>query len=266
MRIQRRRTATTLDAESTAGKAFIGLFLCIGVGLMAWGVYSTHQTWLFRQTAAVAQGEVISLKHQRARGNGSGTYYPIVRWTPPSQAPRSFRGDFGSYPAAYDVGEKVDVLYDPQNPSQARIGGVMGLWMSSVMALLIGAVFTGVACLFLRAPAHGRRQREWLRRHGRPLRAELVGGVEALPPQARKILSFMVGKGWLNAQAAHRNVSTPNIISARWRDTQTGQWHYFKFSGLPEAEQEKVRADGYIEIRIDAKNPARYMAESQLRG
>ena len=54
-----------------------------------------------------------------------------------------------SRPAAYDVGEKVAVLYSPGDPEDARIDSFFGLWGGSCIFGGIGFLFTLVATIVL---------------------------------------------------------------------------------------------------------------------
>ena len=58
-----------------------------------------------------------------------------------------FTSKFGSRPAPYDIGDGVDVLYDPKDPRDARIDSFRGLWLGAAIAGSLGLFFAGIAWL-----------------------------------------------------------------------------------------------------------------------
>lgn len=228
------------------------LFTLVGLGVFCWGVYSLHENSTFRERALTAQGQVVKLEYRRS--NDGGSYYPIVRWIAPDGSAHRFKGRFGTSPSAYDVGEEVEVLYDPADRSDARLGGAMG-WAMPVLLLVMGVVFVFVSWLMWTTPARERRLRDRLRRHGRPIRAEVVHGLDAMLEQARRILAKIPGMQEKLSAAAN----APDVLVASWHDPRTGQAHYFYFTDLPVEQRERLRAAGHIDLLIDPKNPQEYI-------
>ena len=90
-------------------------------------------TQKFRRSAARADGLVIELVRSR---HGSGgdlgsnyTYYPRFSFTTLDGQQLSILSDIGNSPAAFKVGDKVVVLYDPRNPSDGQIDSASQLWI-----------------------------------------------------------------------------------------------------------------------------------------
>jgi hypothetical protein len=60
-----------------------------------------------------------------------------------------FRSSISTAPAAYSVGDKVVVLYQPGDPSQAQIDSFVGRWLFAVIFTAVGvsSVAVGILCL-----------------------------------------------------------------------------------------------------------------------
>lgn len=121
---------------------FAAIFLTVGLGLLGGGVYSFVSTREFLGNAVSANGVVIDLEEHWDSDDSSYTYYPRVRFQTEGGQAYEFTGDVGSSPAAFDVGEEVRVLFDPADPSGARIDSFMQLWFVSVILGGLGLVFS----------------------------------------------------------------------------------------------------------------------------
>lgn len=103
---------------------------------------------LYRNTAAfvaraeTAVGRVESYQSEETRdGNGKRQtmYYPVVSFTAKDGSYHTFRGDTGTSRPGLS-GERVEILYDPRAPSQARARGFFSLWLGPLALGVIGAV------------------------------------------------------------------------------------------------------------------------------
>ncbi|HVR65971.1 MAG TPA: DUF3592 domain-containing protein [Verrucomicrobiae bacterium] len=121
---------------------FTGIFLLIGLGLLGGGAYSGVSTFDFLANAVSAPGVVIDLEARWDSDDGGYTYYPRVRFATEGGRPYEFTGDVGSSPASFDVGEEVRVLFDPADPSKARIDSFMQLWFTPLLLAGMGTVFS----------------------------------------------------------------------------------------------------------------------------
>lgn len=101
----------------------------------------------FLDSTVNAEGLVTDMiKHQYYDGI---QYRPVVSFSTPSGENIVFRARTSSYPAAYRVGEKVEVLYNPNEPDKARIKSFSSLWAATVGLGLTGTLFSlsGLALL-----------------------------------------------------------------------------------------------------------------------
>lgn len=103
-----------------------------------------RKVWQNYQTFETAEGEVIQnilITSQHSDVNNptyyyeSTTYRAVISFETLDGTPRTFTESSGSYPAKYEIGDTVTILYKPSDPSDAMIKS-WELWF--VPALLLG--------------------------------------------------------------------------------------------------------------------------------
>jgi len=101
--------------------------------------------FLFKAQRTV--GEVTSVeKHYIKSGNDGPVfnYRPTVRYQVSTGQTYSTAVRRSSSDYDFDIGKRIDVLYDPENPEHVRIKDFWATYVNS-----IGIAFTGLICLFL---------------------------------------------------------------------------------------------------------------------
>ena len=130
---------------------WVGGFLAIGgIGCLIGSFFGVRGARAFLDSTARAPGTVIEL--QRERGiKGLREDYPIVRFTSPaSDAPLTFRSKVGLWPSPFDVGDEVQVAYDPMDPERAEIDSFWTIWLPRVALIVFGSLCLGAGLLTLR--------------------------------------------------------------------------------------------------------------------
>lgn len=113
----------------------VGGYVCflIAIGL-AGGSYYTGNDLVGKLAVGVpAQGEVVDFESRYSSSSeGSGyTYYSVVRFVDENGRSIKFRDKVGSSHRMHKRGEQVDVLYDPQDSSDAMIDRGIWNWLIS---------------------------------------------------------------------------------------------------------------------------------------
>ena len=130
------------------------MFLYMGliVGLLAFGLlggavwaYFSQQRKMEGRVAVV--GSVVELASQ-VTDNGH-IICPVVEFTAPSGGKIRFTSDFGSLPARHQVGQSVNVRYDPTDPQKAEIDSAMNLWLVPLILIFMGTIACCLAVAFL---------------------------------------------------------------------------------------------------------------------
>jgi hypothetical protein len=125
--------------------------LVVGVLIIAWGANSWWSTSRFAARALSAPGEVIELKVHHDSEDNSNTYSPVFRYTLPNGRQITLESGVRTYPPAYQVGERVQVLYEPDDPAEAKISGFWSLWGPAVALGVLGLLVTTLGGWFARS-------------------------------------------------------------------------------------------------------------------
>ena len=123
------------------------LFLGVAVLMLAIFAFSALRAIQAGAREVQAAGRVIEMV-ERPDQNGRAFYYPLVQFTLPGGSVQITQVSEGSWPPAYQVGERVTVAYDPQQPDEARILSVnssLGRWTLALISGILAAAFLAAA-------------------------------------------------------------------------------------------------------------------------
>lgn len=133
----------------------LGVFAII---LVCVGIYESVKIARLEATGLRTQGEVVRLSSEYSSGSGGGhySYYPIVRFRTEKNVAVEFKDSVGSNPPSHRSGDKVTVLYLPNNPQKEAIidRGIFWNWAIPavvfisalvVVLILIGTLRTRMA-------------------------------------------------------------------------------------------------------------------------
>lgn len=112
---------------------------CVGIFMIALGAFFYFRTKSFSEKAQETKGTVTELAYEED-SEGSG-YYTIFQFTTISGQVIEKTGNIRSSPPAHQVGEVIDVLYDPANPNDARIKKTSSLYFVPMLLGGMGIVF-----------------------------------------------------------------------------------------------------------------------------
>ncbi len=195
---------------------------------IAWGVrsYTVSRTWI------PVRGEVVSLVSSQD-SDGSTTYAPIVEYHTGSELPRRFQHTVSSGGLlANEIGDRVDVLYDPDDPDHAIISSTMGLWLGPA---LFGA-FGSVASIATILGIWGVRRAGSRANPPKPARPATASGHQ-IPVEFRRVESSIDDAGVFRYR-----------IVARGED---GAEHFGDW--LPEDPTMRLMANGY-QVRLELRS------------
>ena len=119
------------------------IFALLGTFFVALGVAFSIPTALGLFSYARAEGSVIDYRY-----DGDMTY-PIVQFTTPDGRRWEFEGDVASHPPEFRLEQKVEVRFDPLNPSHAMVISFASLALFPGIFLLVGGVFALIGWLGL---------------------------------------------------------------------------------------------------------------------
>ena len=215
------------------------VFGVLGAVFLVVGVWTFFSTRSFIATAARADGVVIDL--ELSRSDDSSTYYPIVAFRTQDGQEIEYQSNTGTNPPSFRVGESVTVLYDPQDPYDARIEAFSELWLFSIIFGSVGLVFFGVFAGTVVFGMRRKRKEAWLRAHGRAVTATYQSVEQDCTVRVNNRCAYRI-----LAQGSDGMTSSARVFRSRrlWRDP----------AGVIPAGQE-------ITVYLDPNNPEKYFMD-----
>jgi hypothetical protein len=113
--------------------------ILIGAAFLALAAIIGRNTWTFLAGARTAQGIVVGVEPDE---DGEGSF-PVISFTTPDGKTHRFRGALAAS-LSPQPGERVDVVYHPNEPSSAKVKGLLSLWMGPLVAGGFGVAIVGV--------------------------------------------------------------------------------------------------------------------------
>jgi hypothetical protein len=211
---------------------FILLFGHVAVVLAGVAAWLAWDTRTFLERAETAEGVVVALSPPR------GTSRAVVRFQPPGEPPREILSKVASSPPAYEVGERVTVFYDPQDPDEARLGGMLDLWFLPALFGGLSVPFGGIAFGFWAWGRARERRREHLQRVGVPVSATIVA--------MDRSSAVKGGRG-----------QRLFIVTAEWAEPATGRIHRARSRPLSVDPSLHYKIGERIQILVDPRDPDR---------
>jgi hypothetical protein len=226
-------------------RLFILIFGLVGLGMGIGEFFILKHLFEFRSQAVAVQGEVVDFV--TSRGNKGGTMYaPVVRYSVPaaeggSGQTHEIRGSVSSSSRGYDLGERVEVLYLPDQPGDGRIGSFMEQWFLPLIFGIFTTVFGGIALAFIVVEIRKQRMYAWLQHSGMTAQARIN--------EVGKNTSLKV------------NGRSPWVIRAQWQHPVTQNIHVFESEDLWYDPSEFIGDREQVPVRVDADDPRRYRVD-----
>ncbi|HUE98684.1 MAG TPA: DUF3592 domain-containing protein [Anaerolineales bacterium] len=119
----------------------------VGLLLLAIGYFLWKGTKEFVDQARPVKGTVI-----RIVSDSEGASAPVFKFTASNGGVIEKQEKVYSSPPGYQVGQTVDILYDPGNPHGARLAKTSSLYFAPILLAVMGVIFfaSGAVMLGLR--------------------------------------------------------------------------------------------------------------------
>ena len=131
-------------------KIILAIFLAAAVLMLAISALSAINTGRALSKEKSTPGHIIDLVARRDQ-TGKEFYYPVVEFYLPDESLKIIELAEGSWPPAYEKGQSVTILYDPEQPLNARIKSASSaalVWTVSIITGVLGVAFL-IATLFV---------------------------------------------------------------------------------------------------------------------
>jgi hypothetical protein len=114
--------------------------IIIGLNLLA-GFMLLYRNWRFVNNALTTNGVVIGLRRRGSTKSGRALYSPVVSFVAADGSRVEFTEPIRRHPPGFEVGERVEVMYDRRNFKRARVPkSRWDLYFPAWIFLLVGGV------------------------------------------------------------------------------------------------------------------------------
>ena len=218
------------------------VFTIIGALMLMGTFFLFKSTNDFLKTSITAQGTVINLlpTYSSSSSDNSITYKPLVEFTDKNGNPYEFASSTSSNPPSYNVGEAVEVLYNPQSPHDAKIKGFFSLWGGATILGILGLVFFLVGAAFFVSNKRKDNKLKDLKLNGKRIETDFKS-VD------------------INYSIAVNNRNPYQIIS-QWQNPATSKIHVFTSDNIWFDPTDHINTET-IKVLIDKQNPKRYVMD-----
>jgi len=124
-------------------RVIVPLFFAVALLMLSICAFTAVNTCRALAREASVQGYVVDVV-ARADNDGREFFYPVVEFSLPDETRYTVQTSEGSWPPAYERGQSVTVLYQRDQPRNARIkstSGTIGMWTVSIITGFLGAAF-----------------------------------------------------------------------------------------------------------------------------
>ncbi len=220
-----------------------GIFFVAGLAMLAGSSFSYASQKDFIASAKHAEGEVIDLLRKVSRDDDgdSITYSAVVRFTDDKAISHEFVNRVSSNPPGYSKGQDVDLLYAPDNPTDAIIDDFWGRWTMVAILTGMGSIFSLVGGTLFFSQIRADWIRRWLRANGTAFAVDFLE-VE------RDLSQSMNGRH-------------PYRIVAQGKNPFTGKLEQY-LSGAIWVDPTEYMAGRKLRVLIDPNKPSHHMLDT----
>lgn len=214
------------------------IWTIIAVLLILLSVYIFKNNIDFTQKAQISQGKVIMVTIDKS--GKSATYKPVIEFYDHKGIRIEFASFEGSNPPKYTVGDKVEVLFNPENPIDAKINSFFSIWGGVLIMSIVGIVFFVIGCISISKEKKKRAIVNFLKSKGTSIETHFQNVVVNDSCSLNGKHPYQIVSQWLNPATSQIHIFTSDNI---WFDPSS----YLK--------------NNKIKVIIDSKNAQNYIVD-----
>lgn len=214
------------------------VFTFVGIAMLAGAFFLYQETRSFLAEAARTEGTVVNF--MQTYSNHAVTYAPVVHFVNRNNEAIVFVSSTATNPPGYEKGEKVEVLYFPAKPQEARINSFFPLWGGSVILGVMGAIFFLIGAGVTLVPMLKKRKAEYLKEQGRAIETDF---------QSVRVNGAVAVNG--------RN---PYRVLTQWKDPSSSQVLIFESNDIWYDPTSHINSQR-IRVFLDKNNPKKYYVD-----
>lgn len=217
------------------------LFAIIGLILLGGAFYLYQDKQAFLKKAEVTQGTVVELLSTKSKNSIS--YCPVIEFITKTGKKIKISSSVSSNPPSYNVGENVEVLYDPINPNKADINGFSSLYLAPLILGIVGTAFFLMNFISIRFGYLNQKKLQYLLDNGKRI--------------STKFENVQLNSG---SKANGRN---PFQIYSQWLNPNTNELYVFKSDDIWFDPTEFIKTEE-IKVMIDPNDPKKYLMDTSF--
>lgn len=165
----------------------IGLIFA-GLGLvgLAVGLVLAGREMFATQGMLPSLGEVVAFQNRK----------PVVRFPISDTRHVTIVGGTATTPPAYDIGQKVPVYFDPNQPTHAFIDNYLERWFVPSLVGGLALLFTILGVGFVLVTGHRNRRIAWLRRNGMKVSGQIVDVSQSFIVNLNRRPTWQIAASW----------------------------------------------------------------------
>ncbi|BAX81276.1 DUF3592 domain-containing protein [Labilibaculum antarcticum] len=187
------------------------LFAGVGIIFLLFGMNGTWDNISFIKKSTETLGTVVDMKVKDktdSEGVSQTYYYPVVEYTDANGAQHVLNSSMGSGRPECEIGEGIQVLYLPENPSDGKIGTFGHMWGGMLIVWILAIVFIITGFLIEFFSKRDKRRKKKAERYSATVDAKVS---EVIYNTSVEV-----------------NGRSPFQIHAQWHDEQSNKIYIFK--------------------------------------
>ncbi|MDX2098999.1 MAG: DUF3592 domain-containing protein [Leptolyngbyaceae cyanobacterium bins.59] len=230
--------------------AICSIFPLTGIGLLIGAFSSYRNTSSFVKAASRSEGTVVDMVvvdtgvNNSSRSRSSIAYRPTIHFIDHTGEKVEFTSSVGTNPPSYSKGQKVEILYHPDEPENAQINDFGSLWGDSITLggmgggfLIIGMILMSIPFVVFVLPNFNK---EYLKKSGVPIQTKF---------QRVEINNSV------SIDGVH-----PFVVLTQWQDPSTSELHIFRSDDLQFDPSDYMKSER-ITVFIEENNPKKYYVD-----
>ena len=137
------------ESGANVGRIVGTIFMSVGMVMLAVVFYLIYSHQQFEKSAKVVKATMTAYQSYESRddnGNTTTMFTPVFEYEFKGKA-YTHVSTTSSSSKDYEIGEKIDVLVNPDDPQDVLINSFMGKWFLPLLLGIMGALFTGIGYL-----------------------------------------------------------------------------------------------------------------------
>ena len=122
------------------------IFFVIGLFVCYLGYYQLQETQQLLDSGVKTTATVVDLV-KRAKGTDDThhKYSAVFRYKTQAGSAHRVTSSYASYPAPYDIGEEVEIIYNPNDPEDYKVDSFWGLYRWVIFAFFFGGMIVVIS-------------------------------------------------------------------------------------------------------------------------